>query len=266
MIVTEHIVFVFVRFRIPKSDHMTPEAITNERDAWVKAIKCLCVDWKRKSHLENVYEAPEKDLTDVTESESKTQDNHVPLSTPPVPHSRRPRLTRTFPNVPAAFPEAPEQETASRESSEAEPMPTLTAQSRAVRKPDETPSAVPVTSPGATCSSPAPFVLPPPLPVPSAVPGPVPPAPLPPPLPMKSKPLSERTKAFHWDPVAQDKVSANAFCFIFRRASDVADFCQCDAIIVIFIILLFLIFYFNFRRPFSICCVFYFYYYFKICI
>ncbi|XP_058619573.1 uncharacterized protein LOC131532152 isoform X1 [Onychostoma macrolepis] len=193
-------------FRIPKSDHMTPEAITNERDAWVKAIKQLCVDWKRNSHLEHFYEAPEKDLADVTESESKTQDDHVPLAPPPVPHSLRPRLPRTSPNVPAAFPAAPEPETASREASEAEPKPTLTAQRRAVHKPDRMPSAVPVTSPVATCSSPAPFVLPPTLPVPSAVPGPVPPAPLPPPLPMKSKPLSERTKAFHWDLVAQDKI------------------------------------------------------------
>ncbi|XP_016310071.1 formin-J-like [Sinocyclocheilus anshuiensis] len=189
-------------FRIPKSDYITPQAITNERDAWVKAIKQLCVDWKRKSHLEHFYEAPEKDFTDVTESESKTQDNHVPLAPPPVPHSLRPRLPKTSPNVPAA----PEPETASLEASEAEPKPTLTAQSRAVRKPGRTPSAVPVTSPVATCSSPAPFVLPPPLPVPSAVPGPAPPAPLPPPLPMKSKPLSERTKAFHWDLVAQDKI------------------------------------------------------------
>ncbi|KTF82493.1 hypothetical protein cypCar_00030376, partial [Cyprinus carpio] len=193
-------------FRIPKSDHKTPEAITNERDAWVKAIKQLCVDWKRKSHLEHFYEAPEKDPTDVTESESETQDNQMPLAPPPVPHSLRPRLPKTSPDVPAAFSAAPEPETASLEESEAEPKPTLTAQSRAVHKPDRTPSAVPVTSPAALCSSPAPFVLPPPLPVPSAVPGPVPPAPLPPPLPMKSKPLSERTKAFHWDLVAQDKI------------------------------------------------------------
>ncbi len=250
MIVTKHIVFFCVRFRIPKSDHMNPEAITNERDAWVKAIKQLCVDWKQKSHLEHFYEAPEKDLTDVTESESKTQDNHVPFALPPVPHSLRPRLPRTFPNVPAAFPAAPEPETASREASEAEPKPTLTAQSRAVHKPDRTPSAVPLTSPVATCSSPAPFVLPPPLPVPSAVPGPVPPAPLPPPLPMKSKPLSERTKAFHWDLVVHDKVSGFAFCFIFGRAPDVADFwsdkCHCDAIIVFFFIVFIFIFHFLF--------------------
>ncbi|XP_016134729.1 formin-like protein 3 [Sinocyclocheilus grahami] len=187
-------------FRIPKSDHMTPEAITNERDAWMNAIKQLCVDWKQKSQLEHFYEAPEKDLTDVTESESKTQKSHVPLTPPPVPPSLRPRLPRTSPNVHAAFPAAPEPETASLEASEAEPKPTVTAQSRAVHKPDRTPS------PAATCSSPAPFVLPPPLPVPSAVRGPVPAAPLPPPLPMKSKQLSERTKAFHWDLLAQDKM------------------------------------------------------------
>uniref|UniRef100_A0A8C1SH00 FH2 domain-containing protein n=1 Tax=Cyprinus carpio TaxID=7962 RepID=A0A8C1SH00_CYPCA len=185
-------------FRIPKSEHMTPEAITNERDAWVHAIRQLCVDWKQKSQLEHFYEAPEKDLTDVTESESKTQNSHAPFAPPPVPPSLRPRLPRTSPNVPVAFPAAPEPET--------EPKPTLTAQSRAVHRPDRTPSAVPLTSPAATCSSPAPFVLPPPLPVPSAGPGPVPPAPLPPPLPMKSKPLSERTKAFHWDLMAQDKI------------------------------------------------------------
>ncbi|XP_059384383.1 uncharacterized protein LOC132118513 isoform X2 [Carassius carassius] len=193
-------------FRIPKSDHITPEAITNERDAWVKAIKQLCVDWKRKSHPEHFYEAPEKDLTDVKESESKTPDNHDPLAPPRVPPSLRPRLPRTSPIVPAALSASPDPETASLEASEAEPQPTLTAQNRAVHKPDLTPSAVPVTSPVATCSSPDPFVLPPPLPVPSAVPGPVPSAPLPPPLPIKSKPLSERTKAFHWDLVAQDKI------------------------------------------------------------
>ncbi|KAL0157675.1 hypothetical protein M9458_045751, partial [Cirrhinus mrigala] len=182
-------------FRIPKSDHMTQEAITNERDAWVTAIKQLCMDWKRKSQLEHLYEAPEKEHTDVTESESKTQNNHVPIAAPPVPPASQ--------NVPSHFPTAPEPETIFLEASEAEPKPIPTAQSGAVRKPDRTPSAGPVTSPAAT--SPAPFVLPPPLPVPSAVPGPVPPAPLPPPMPMKSKPLSERTKAFHWDLVAQDK-------------------------------------------------------------
>ncbi|XP_050952739.1 uncharacterized protein LOC127154901 [Labeo rohita] len=191
-------------FRIPKSDHMTQEAITNERDAWVKAIKQLCMDWKQKSQLEHFYEAPEKEHTDVTESETKTQNNHGPITPPPVPPSVRPRLARASQNVPSPFPTAPETETVFLEASEEEPKPIPTAQSRPVRKPDRTPLAAPVTSPAAT--SPAPFVLPPPLPVPSAVPGPVPPAPLPPPMPMKSKPLSERTKAFHWDLVAQDKI------------------------------------------------------------
>ncbi|XP_043086208.1 formin-like protein 3 isoform X2 [Puntigrus tetrazona] len=186
-------------FRIPKSDRVTPEAVTDERDAWVKAIKQLSVDWKQKSRLEHFYEAPEKD---VTGPESKAQDNRAPLSPPPVPHSLRPRLPRSSPNVLAAFPAAPESESASRGASEAEAKPALTAKSRDVLKPERTPSAVPVTSPPAACSSPAPFVSPPP----SAVPGPVPPAPLPPPLPVKSKPLSERTKAFHWDLVAQDKI------------------------------------------------------------
>ncbi|XP_048034476.1 formin-H [Megalobrama amblycephala] len=94
-------------------------------------------------------------------------------------------------------------------ASEPEPKPSLTAQCRSAFKPAELPSAVPVTSPVATCSPTSltlPFLLPPPLPVPSAVPGPAPPAPLPPPLPMKSKQLSERTKAFHWDLMAQDKI------------------------------------------------------------
>ncbi|XP_051736260.1 formin-H [Ctenopharyngodon idella] len=189
-------------FRIPRSDYMTSEAIKYERDAWVKAIKQLCVDWKRKSQHENFYEAPETALIDDT----KSQNSHVPITPPPVPPSPRPRLSKTSPAEPVDNPTTLEPEIVSMKASEPEPKPSLTAQFRSELKPAETPSAVPVTSPVATCSLTLPFLLPPPLPVPSAVSGPAPPAPLPPPLPMKSKQLSERTKAFHWDLVAQDKI------------------------------------------------------------
>lgn len=194
-------------FRIPKSDHMTSEAIKYERDAWVKAIKQLCVDWKRKSQHEHFYEAPEIALVDGTRPESKKQNNHVSHTPPPVPPSQRPRLPKTWPAEPVDNPTTLEPEIIYMKASEPEPKSTQIAQCRSVLKPAERSSAVAVTSPVATCSSPSltlPFLLPPPLPVPSAVPGPV--LPLAPPLPMKSKQLSERTKAFHWDVVAQDKI------------------------------------------------------------
>lgn len=185
---------------------MTSEAIKYERDTWVKAIKQLCVDWKRKSQHEHFYEAPERALIDDTKSESKTQDDHMQFTRPPVPPTPRPRLPKTFPAEFIDNPTTLEPEIVSMKASE--PKPAQTAEFRSVLKP---------TSPVATCSSPSltlPFLLPPPLPVPSAVPGPVPHAPLPPPLPMKSQQLSDRTKAFHWDLVAQDKVSALVFAFI----------------------------------------------------
>ncbi|XP_048872202.1 formin-F [Brienomyrus brachyistius] len=55
------------------------------------------------------------------------------------------------------------------------------------------------------CASPKPPVLVPVFPMP---PPPPPTAPAPPPLPSKSssKPISKRTKAFHWDPINQDKL------------------------------------------------------------
>ncbi|XP_077074982.1 uncharacterized protein LOC143725957 [Siphateles boraxobius] len=185
-------------FRIPKSEYMTSEAIKYERDAWVKAIKQLCVDWKRKSQHEHLYEAPERALIDITKSESETQNEHMQFTPPPVPPTPRPRLPRTFPAELVDDPTTLEPEIVSMKASEQKPA--RTAEFRSVLKP---------TSPVATCSSPSlnlSFLLPPPLPVPSAVPGPVPPAPLPPPLPTKSKQLSERTKAFHWDLVTQDKI------------------------------------------------------------
>ncbi|KAK7132681.1 hypothetical protein R3I93_019041 [Phoxinus phoxinus] len=192
-------------FRIPKSEYMTSEAIKYERDAWVKAIKQLCVDWKRKSQHDHFYEAPERALIESktqshkdTKSESKAQNDHMQFTAPPVPPTPRPRLPKTSPAELVDNPTTLEPEIVSTKASE--PKPARTAEFRSVLKP---------TSPVVTCSSPSltlAFVLPPPLPVPSAVPGPVPPAPLPPPLPMKPKQLSERTKAFHWDLVAQDKI------------------------------------------------------------
>ncbi|XP_005162511.3 uncharacterized protein isoform X2 [Danio rerio] len=198
-------------FRIPKSEHMTtPEALMNERDSWMKAIRELCVDWKRKSQFEDFYEAPDSDFINVTEPESKTQNNHEP---PPVPPSQRPRLPRTPTAVHPALPTTPE------------PLEPLEAP-KPPRKPNRSTFcrsvALPLTPPAAACStspptlpillppaSPVPSgaVLGPASPVPSAPPAPpAPPAPLPPPLPIKSNQISERTKAFHWDLVAQDKI------------------------------------------------------------
>ncbi|XP_051517827.1 uncharacterized protein LOC127419985 [Myxocyprinus asiaticus] len=224
-------------FRIPKSDHMTPEAIRNERDAWVKAINDLCNNWKQKSRHENFYEDPEtqRDLSDITEtikeSGSETHNNHGTITPPPVPPSLRPRLPKAPQAGSSDIPTAPEPEHDSFEATEPELKPVPTAQSRSVRKPVEMPLAV-VSSVAISSSASPPLVysllstVPPTLPSPtllSSLPSPVPlpptlagsvanqsvlPAPLPPPLPKKSssKLSSQRTKAFHWDLVTQDKI------------------------------------------------------------
>ncbi|XP_056306021.1 uncharacterized protein LOC130217833 isoform X2 [Danio aesculapii] len=188
-------------FRIPKSEHMTPETLTNERDSWMKAIRELCVDWKRKSQYEDFYEAPDSDLINVTEPESKTQNNHEP---PPVPPSQRPRLPRTPTALHPALPTTPEPLEA-LEAPKPPRKPNRSTFCRSVALPPTPPVAAYSTSPPTL-----PFLLPPPSPVPSAAvlgpAPPAPPAPLPPPLPIKSNQLSERTKAFHWDLVAQDKI------------------------------------------------------------
>ncbi|XP_071758734.2 uncharacterized protein LOC139914344 [Centroberyx gerrardi] len=46
-------------FRVPVTDQTKgSEAIQKERDAWVKAIDKLCLDWKRKSQVEHIYAEP----------------------------------------------------------------------------------------------------------------------------------------------------------------------------------------------------------------
>nr|XP_055044837.1 formin-H isoform X2 [Misgurnus anguillicaudatus] len=188
-------------FKIPKSDHMTSEAITNERDAWVKALKTLCIDWKRKSQHQHFYEVTEPEINHNgiietnSESEYGMQCYYMPTTPPPVPPSPRPRLPRT----PSAVPEAEElnsiQESKPRLKSNPEPQVQY----------EEIPLAAPMIVP----ASPVPFSLTSMM----LVPGPVanhavPPAPLPPPpLPNKTaKQLTSRMKAFHWDLVSQDKI------------------------------------------------------------
>ncbi|XP_057176028.1 formin-H isoform X2 [Triplophysa rosa] len=191
-------------FRIPKTDHMTSEFVQNERDAWVKAIKQLCIDWKRKSQCEPLYEVTEmqRNHNGITETNSQPEydipNNHTP---PPVPPTPRPRLPRPSPAQPEVVPTAAEPEPNTSQRSEPELKPTPTAQIQNLSTAEEKPSP-------AFSFSPASAML---------VPGPVgnqgvPPAPLPPPMPKKTaKQLTNKMKAFHWDLVAQDKIEKSTW-------------------------------------------------------
>ncbi|TRY94583.1 hypothetical protein DNTS_002185 [Danionella cerebrum] len=166
--------------QVPKSNHMTLEAIREERDSWVKAIRELCVDWKRRSQLET-HESDSQ----FSRSESKSGNQHDP---PPV----TPLLPRTFTASSGTSPEAPG----------------LSERIQTAVKSLCHPSADLVTSPVLTPTS-SPLRSPDSIPEPSFLTGTVPAAPLPPPLPAKSKKLSKRTKAFHWDLLPKDKIDGS---------------------------------------------------------
>ncbi|MCI4387614.1 hypothetical protein PGIGA_G00076260 [Pangasianodon gigas] len=186
-------------FRIPVDGQMSTEVIRSERDAWVKAINKLCMDWKRKSQSEHVYEELTesskiaetiKECQSEGERETETdrmQNNHESVLVPPLP---RPRLYAAK-SVPLLLPE-PVLEPVCLPALGPEQVPELKLPSTPVKSPE--PEPVPQL---ATVT----------LPVPTSAPTPAPP--MPPPLPKKSKPktLTERTKAFHWDVIMQDKIA-----------------------------------------------------------
>lgn len=176
---------------------MSTEVIQSERDAWVKAISKLCMDWKQKSQSEHVYEelsGSAKIAESVKESQSETerepetdkvQNNHEPVLVSPIP---RPRVVAL--NVAVPLP-GPVLEPVCLPALAPEQVPELKLPSTPVKtaEPELVPQLGTVTSPVSTSAlAPAP--------------------PMPPPLPKKSKPktLTERTKAFHWDVITQDKV------------------------------------------------------------
>lgn len=190
-------------FRIPVNGQMSTEVIRSERDAWVKAINKLCMDWKCRSRSEHVYEElceSAKIVETIKECQSegkrepeaetdRMQNNCGSVLTPLQPR----------PCVPVPLP-GPVLEPVCHPALGPEDVPDSRLPSTPVKMPE--PEPVPqlgtVTSPVSTSAlTPAP--------------------PLPPPMPKKSKPqtLTQRTKVFHWDVITQDKVLYFQFCIIF---------------------------------------------------
>ncbi|KAB5546511.1 hypothetical protein PHYPO_G00072940 [Pangasianodon hypophthalmus] len=186
-------------FRIPVDGQMSTEVIRSERDAWVKAINKLCMDWKHKSQSEHVYEEltesskiaeTSKECQSEGERERETdrmQNNQESVLVPPLP---RPRLYAAK-SVPLLLPE-PVLEPVCLPALGPEQVPELKLPSTSVKNPE---------------AEPVPQLATVTLPVPTSASTPAPP--MPPPLPKKSKPktLTERTKAFHWDVIVQDKIA-----------------------------------------------------------
>lgn len=185
--------FTSSSFQVSVNEQMSTDVVRNERDAWVEAINKLCVDWKHKSQSMHLYEElKESSKFAETINECRTekdrepeadglQNNHGSVVVPPLP---RPRLnvpvTLTGPiSEPVCFLALPE------------PVSELKVPSTQVKppEPDQVLQLASLTSLGSTSTlTPAP--------------------PMPPPLlkMSKLKPLTTRTKAFHWDIITQDKV------------------------------------------------------------
>ncbi|KAK3518994.1 hypothetical protein QTP70_016186 [Hemibagrus guttatus] len=187
-------------FRIPVNGQMNSEVIRNERDAWVKAINKLCMDWKCKSqHVYEELRESAKILRAIEGYQSeyerqpetdRVQDNYGSIEGPPL---SRPRVLAV--NVSAPLPE-PVLEPVYFTAPGLEQVPELKLPSTRPKTPEPQPEPEPVAQLVTVTS----------LVTASAL---IPAPPMPPPMPKKSKPKTqkERTKAFHWDVVTQDKIA-----------------------------------------------------------
>ncbi|XP_031421399.2 protein diaphanous homolog 1-like [Clupea harengus] len=155
------------QFRVPA------DMIQGERDSWVQAINKLCMNWKRCSQSEPMY----KDLKELRESRAVTgvlqQSEDGTLSYSLLLSEESDGEESSAPTGVRAFP--------------LPPIPPLAKPSN--------PELLPTTPPPSPLYSALQPKVPPPPPVPA-----------PPPLPRKQKLPKQRTKAFHWDLVAQDKI------------------------------------------------------------
>ncbi|XP_023690697.1 uncharacterized protein [Paramormyrops kingsleyae] len=154
-------------FRVPVMDEMkSADAVMIERDKWVQDIDRQCVAWRRCSQSE-----------DQTIYET-------------IMEAKRPEVSE-MDGLRKSFALLVEEAESVGSSDEEKSTDTLTL-----------PPAPPSPK---LCASPKPPVLVPVFPM-SAPPPPT--APAPPPFPSKSssKPISKRTKAFHWDQINQDKL------------------------------------------------------------
>ncbi|KAK6303327.1 hypothetical protein J4Q44_G00257810 [Coregonus suidteri] len=184
------------QFRVPVTDHSkSTEAIQRERDAWVQAIDKLCLDWKRKSQSEHIYEDPSvidlriyDNVKDIVEESKSTGREGLRVSDLCLGAADQLSGGGKVLSIPTTSP--------------AKPVPKS-------RSPVKSPVNVPVPSP-----VPGSVIVPVPVPGPVSVPiTPVIPAPcfipMPPPLTFNKpnrKPLTGRTRAFHWEEVGSDKI------------------------------------------------------------
>ncbi|KAI4874370.1 hypothetical protein NFI96_017453, partial [Prochilodus magdalenae] len=210
-------------FRVPMNEQTSTEEIRIERDSWVKAINKQCMDWKRKSQYEHMYEdfkesqklsdirkvSEEYESTDEKEHKTDKVQNNPPLVRPlPLPRilSKPPTVPVLIP-VPAVLLEPPVHKPATepRQVPELKPLPVpektpaLLAESRQAQVPQLEPNQSPT--------------------LPAAM---IPPPPMPPPLPKKTRAKCQiRTKAFHWDLVAQDKIAKSVWARGSRREIEI---------------------------------------------
>ncbi|XP_029574671.1 protein diaphanous homolog 1 [Salmo trutta] len=188
------------QFQVPVTElSKSTEAIQKERDAWVQAIDKLCLDWKRTSQSEHFHEETRAlricdNVKDILE-ENKSTDGQGLRGTDLVSSadnlSAGEKIESKPPTSPLPKPCSPVKLLVNVPF----PGPVLSPVPIPVRAPvlDPVPATVPV-------------------PIPSMVPAP-PFIPMPPPLPFKpsSKPLTERTRAFHWDEVGSDKIEKSCW-------------------------------------------------------
>ncbi|XP_062397032.1 formin-H [Sardina pilchardus] len=168
------------QFRVPMTDVMETADIQRERDLWVQAIGKLCMNWKCCSQSEPTYE----DLKELRASR--------PVSGL-LQQSEDGTLSGTF----SATLLLSEDEASDGEESTA-----LTSARDFPLPPTPPPQATP-RSP--VCLPSVPSASPLYSDVHRVAPA-APPVPPPPPLPRKKCLSKDRTKAFHWDVVPQDKI------------------------------------------------------------
>lgn len=176
------------RFRLPAAT--CPGAVERERDAWVQAIDKLCSEWKRKSMGEHAF-AVQPTLRNIRiEEEAEEPERTVSAPTGGLggDHEAADDQVSPAPSSAAATGSDP-------------------AHPKRVPNP-RTKTPAPDVAPEDSLAAPTPVLPTAPQPSPTlAVPLPPPP----PPMPTKwSSSKEKRTKPFHWDVVAPDKVNSAA--------------------------------------------------------
>ncbi|XP_026864086.1 formin-like protein 13 isoform X2 [Electrophorus electricus] len=198
-------------FLLPMTGHTCAEEVRAERDAWVEAIGDLCVEWKRKSQREHMYEdlklfAKRANIGDITkEHDCEAEAGRKQYNHRPALPLRPPILESVLYSVPLLVPlpasslqlaSGPVLETEYASEFRAESVPENTPLSLARSGPVLVPQAESRPSPVLSLS-----LIPPPPPL------------APPLLPKKkeARPPTGRTKAFHWDLIAQDKIAKSVW-------------------------------------------------------